>query len=667
MTEEQYAYRPLIRTILLVVLYANLAFLLGGSLVLLGALPFIALFQFGSLSASLCFILLAGLGLHNISEEKVEPRRALILAIVLGGFVLLIAGWTLLEALSGSAIAPLESLIGLDRSASVGKVQLEMSPMTALALIMLAVGFLAKDKLARFIAWFVGIAAGLGMAAMIGYFFDVSRLYEFIPGAYKMAILSVLSLLLMAFVLFILYSPGSIDLLFGKRATSVFARRLLVTVLVSPLLSGYVLLLGVRSGWVTEGTGLAFFAVASVAINAIAVFPATFQLNRAEQAREEAELQFLESESRLQAIMDNASAAITVKDLDGKYVLANRAFAQITGLSNARILGRTDRELFPDEVAAIYKEHDGEVLNGGKQVESEEEIFENGDKRAFISMRFPLRDAEDEIYAVCSISTEITQRKEMEDALKTSNKELEQFAYVASHDLQEPLRMVTSYMDLLERKYTDLLDEDGKEFIHFAVDGAARMQRLILDLLAFSRVGTKGKELIPTDSNLALNRALHNLSMRIEETQAEIETEDLPAVMADEDQLVQIFQNLIGNGIKFAGEETPKVQVAVKLKGDEAEFMVEDNGIGFDPQHSDRIFVIFQRLNNRTEYEGTGIGLAICKKIVERHGGHIRAESEPGKGSRFFFTLALVPEDDGRVGVFQPVGEAQIIGGADSH
>jgi len=223
--------------------------------------------------------------------------------------------------------------------------------------------------------------------------------------------------------------------------------------------------------------------------------------------------------------------------------------------------------------------------------------------------------------------------------LEHSNRELEQFAYVASHDLQEPLRMVSSYTELLERRYGDKLDDKAREFIGYAVDGAVRMQRLINDLLEFSRVSTRGKALQPVDVTRVLGTVRANLSVAIQDAGALVTNDALPTVMADETQLVQLLQNLIGNAIKFRGRERPHVHVGAQATATEWVFAVRDNGIGIAPEYFERIFVIFQRLHARDEYPGTGIGLAVCRRILDRHGGRIWVESEPGHGSTFYFAL----------------------------
>lgn len=233
--------------------------------------------------------------------------------------------------------------------------------------------------------------------------------------------------------------------------------------------------------------------------------------------------------------------------------------------------------------------------------------------------------------------------------LARSNVELQHFAYIASHDLQEPLRMVTSYTQLLARRYRGKLDADADEFIDYAVDGVSRMQRLINDLLAYSRVETQGKQLKPTSSEESLKQALANLKIAITENKALIIHDALPVVMADQTQLVQLFQNLTSNALKFRGEAPPQVHISTHPKDKEWLFSICDNGIGIEPQYADRIFVIFQRLHTQAEYPGTGIGLAICKRIVERHGGQIWMESQPGQGTTFYFTLPImeVKQHDG--------------------
>jgi PAS domain S-box-containing protein len=231
------------------------------------------------------------------------------------------------------------------------------------------------------------------------------------------------------------------------------------------------------------------------------------------------------------------------------------------------------------------------------------------------------------------------------DELARSNAELEQFAYVASHDLQEPLRMMSSFTELLAKRYRGKLDADADDFIGYIIDGAARMRQLINDLLTYSRVGRAGQAVAATDSSAVVTTACSNLRRSIEESRAEVTVEFLPVLPVEQTQLLQLFQNLIGNAIKFRQDsEPPRVQIGARRQGGEWLLWVRDNGIGIEPQYAERIFLVFQRLHKRDQYPGTGIGLAICKKIVERHGGRIWVESEPGQGSVFYFTLATEQE-----------------------
>jgi len=246
-------------------------------------------------------------------------------------------------------------------------------------------------------------------------------------------------------------------------------------------------------------------------------------------------------------------------------------------------------------------------------------------------------------YAELKRTKEDLERKSQE--LARSNDDLKDFAYAASHDLQEPLRIIRGYVELLAKRYKGKLDADADDFIKYAVEGVGRMQRLIKDLLEYSRLGIRGELLKTSECTELVARALANLQAAIEESGAEVTYDPLPAIAADPSQLSRVFQNLIGNAIKFRGEEPPRIHISAERKGDEWVFSVRDNGIGIDPDQSERIFMIFQRLHTREEYDGTGIGLAICKKIVERHSGRIWVESKAGKGSTFYFTIPIGKKD----------------------
>ena len=353
----------------------------------------------------------------------------------------------------------------------------------------------------------------------------------------------------------------------------------------------------------------------------------------------------------LHALLDNLPDHIYFKDTNSRFIRIGKSQAKVFGLSDpAEAVGKTDFDFFTEEHARPAFEDEQRIIETGQAIVGleEKETWPDGSESWVATTKMPLRDKEGHIIGTFGISTNINERKQAEAALARqaqelarSNVELEQFAYVASHDLQEPLRMVRSYVQLLERRYKNKLDADADEFIAYAVDGAARMQTLINDLLAYSRIGTQGKTPHPTNCAEVLERVLANLSIAIEESEAVVTYDALPTVLADEVQLSQLFQNLIGNAIKFRGEATPKIQVGAERKDGEWLFWVRDNGIGIAPEYYHRLFMIFQRLHSRDEYPGTGIGLAICKKIVERHGGRIWVESVgvPGKGTTFYFSL----------------------------
>ena len=332
---------------------------------------------------------------------------------------------------------------------------------------------------------------------------------------------------------------------------------------------------------------------------------------------------------------------------NGHFQLVNRQLAYILGYEEDELIGRPSLGFVLAEDRDTVRENAVSMLKGGCSLGYE---FRVVNKQAKIKW---VMETVVPIYyrrkrATLGSLIDVTERKQMEERLQQitsemqrSNTELEQFAYVISHDLQEPLRMVSSYTQLLAKRYSNKLDADADEFIAYAVDGAKRMQTLLHDLLDYSRVGTRGKPFSLVNCEHIVEQAMANLKIAIEECGASVSYDVLPTIMGDEGQLVRLFQNLIGNAIKFRREEAPQVHISAQRRNNIVTFTVKDNGIGIDPQHSQSIFEIFRRLHTREEYPGTGMGLAICKKIVERHGGHISVQSQPGQGSTFYFSVDM--------------------------
>lgn len=347
----------------------------------------------------------------------------------------------------------------------------------------------------------------------------------------------------------------------------------------------------------------------------------------------------------LHTLMTNIPDQIYFKDRESRFTRINPGAAAAIGCSNPDdAVGRNDFDVHPEELAAEYHADEQRLMQSGEPLIGKLEVQRGGTnkERWMSTTKVPIRDRSGKIVGIAGISRDVSDRIEVEDTLRRtaaelarSNEELQQFAYVASHDLQEPLRMVASYTQLLARRYRDKLDDDGLEFINYAVDGATRMQRLIQDLLAYSRVGTRGDAFEPVPLSRALERALANLKVALEEAGAVITNDPLPTLHGDLSQLAQLFQNLIGNAIKFRREESPRVHISAQRQGGDWLISVSDNGIGIEAEYAERIFVIFQRLHGKAEYPGSGIGLSICKKIVARHGGSIWVEGRLGEGSTF--------------------------------
>jgi PAS domain S-box-containing protein len=365
-------------------------------------------------------------------------------------------------------------------------------------------------------------------------------------------------------------------------------------------------------------------------------------------ARRAAEEALRESEERFRQTFELAASGIAHVDLQGRFLRVNRSLCEIFGYRQDELVGRTVRDVsHPADLGSTDAGRKAVLAGKIESVRLEKRYVRKDGSTVWVDLAIALVRAPEgrPLYEI-AIFDDITPRKEAEAALhqaheelKRSNAELGQFAYVASHDLQEPLRMVSSYTQLLQRRYGDRLDGDAREFMAYIVDGAARMKQLIEDLLAYSRVGTRGREFHAVATDAPLRRALLNLKSAIDEAGATVSYEGLPTLEADELQLAQLFQNLIGNALKFRSASVPRIYISSTEKENEWEFSVRDNGIGIESQYFERIFMVFQRLHNKGDYPGTGIGLAICKKVVERHGGRIWVESQLGEGATFYFTL----------------------------
>jgi PAS domain S-box-containing protein len=338
------------------------------------------------------------------------------------------------------------------------------------------------------------------------------------------------------------------------------------------------------------------------------------------------------------SLIESSLDPLVTISADGKITDANKATEDVTGRSRGDLIGSDFSYYFTEP----KKAREGYELVFSKGFVKDYPLVirhKSGRVTDVLYNAAIYRNEAGETQGVFATAKDVTELNLALENLKRSNLELEQFAYVASHDLQEPLRMVTSYMQLLERRYKGKLDADADEFIAYAVDGASHMQGLINDLLAYSRVSSQGKPFEPTDCDSVIDAVLKTLQMSIEESGAVVTHDKLPMVMADETQLFTLFQNLISNAVKFHGKKPPRIHVSAKPQGEEFLFSVRDNGIGIAPEYFDRLFKIFQRLHTKEEYPGTGIGLAVCKRIIERHSGQIWLESQVGKGTTFYFTL----------------------------
>jgi PAS domain S-box-containing protein len=564
--------------------------------------------------------------------------------------VLTVGALTLAEHLLGVDIGIDQLLFhdpNLDHSAVPGR----MPPPAALSCVAIGCALVLLDAAAakRVVQPLIMFSGLTGLAVLVGYVYEESNVYRLgfqLPMAVHMAAGTVL---LSTAIALARPDRGITALLISAGPSGLLTRRLLPPAIALPLVLGWLCLVGARRGLCGAEFGTALFAVACIiGFVTLIVWSATV-LQRADRRGIQAETAARQSEERFRLLIEGArDYAIFMLDPGGRVSTWNPGAERMKGYTAVEIIGEHIASFYPVEDVKRGLP-DAELQTAAREGRFESEgwrVRKDGSRFWANAILTALRNEHGELLGFSRVTRDLTERKRAEDELRRtarelarSNAELEQFAYVASHDLQEPLRAVSGCVELLQRRYDGQLDARAEELMNHARDGAARMRDLINDLLAYSRVSTRGSALASTDCNMALERALTNLSVAIRESGAVITKDPLPTVTGDLTQVTQVLQNLLSNAIKFRGARIPEIHVGAERNGGNWLFSVRDNGIGMEAVYSERIFKVFQRLHTRREYAGTGIGLAICKKIIERHGGRIWVTSQPNEGSTFHFTI----------------------------
>lgn len=616
-----------------------------------------------------------------------ERRIAQLCAIATG----LLAMLTLVEYALGLNLG-IDQLLPADTGASETAYPGRMSPHTAFTFILVSIALLLIDVKKRLLpAQYLAVGAGfISLLALAGYAYGVSFLFS-ISNTTGMALHTAVSFMILCLgILFARPDQGFMTLIASKSTGGFVTRRFLPIAVAVPLALGWLRLKGEQAGFYSTEVGLLLFAISNILILSSIIWWYSRSLDKTdrERRRSEEEIRLLQAitqgiteaedfDSAIKVVLQKvcettgwALGEVWLPSPDGSCLQCSPSwYSPIKGLEKFRqkseglrfqkgvgLPGRvwsskrsawipdvTEDPNFPRALLAKevgLKAGMSIPILAGTEVVAVMDFF----------VMDPRKEDERLIGLIATIAAQlgtVFQRKQAEEGLKQyaaelekSNKELQNFAYVTSHDLQEPLRMISSYLQLIERRYKERLDEDGHQFIAYAVDGASRLQTMINGLLSYSRVRTQGKPFGPADCESILEQTLINLKVAIEESHAVITHDPLPTVTADGSQLISLFQNLIINAIKFRGDKPPAIHVSALQTDKDWVFSVRDNGIGIAPEYHERIFAIFQRLHGM-DYPGIGIGLSICRRIAERHGGRLWVESMPGTGSTFYFTIPM--------------------------
>lgn len=602
-------------------------------------------------NTALAFTLLSGAILLRLINKF---RKFCLLSYILTGLVGLFGVMAFLQVILGHDFG-MDVLLIPDKSSLLNPAPGRTSPITGFCFVLMSVGFLLAGSIKRsyiLIAQFLfHITTLFAVVALLGYLFGIPTFYNH-SFSVSMAPHTAVGLFVLSSVgSFLNPSVGITGMLTGKMIGNLMARRLTSRIIIMMLLTSYLLILCHRHNWVSVELAIALFAIVFIIITLFFIYKTSAILNELDHNKEMAKENF-------RAVVDSAPNALVISDIKGNISLINNQAKKMFGYESEEVVGSKLEILMPERYRQQHtKKHANYFLSPRtRQFGPSFELYairKDGTEFPIEISLTPIK-TDDGTVALASI-VDITERKRSESIIKKQvielqqkNKEMEQFTYIASHDLQEPLRTVTNYLQLIEEDYPEQVN--GELSLHLSAVGSAinRMGVLVRSLLDYGRLG-RNKILSLTDSGKVLNEVVADLNGLIKSTGTEIIVDDtLPILYAYETELRQMLQNLLNNAIKFRKKDTPPViHTGYSKHDDHYEFYVKDNGIGIDPKYSERIFKMFQRLNKEEDFEGHGVGLANCKKISELHGGTIWVESEPGEGSTFKFTIALLKHEQG--------------------
>lgn len=600
------------------------------------------------LNTSLGFIL-TGCSLLLQQPSLYKNRTLLFIAKLLAMIILIIASLTFIENLTKYDFYIDQLIYQAPNNMPDHILHLRTSLAASTVFILIGIALLSLDiKHAVVVTQVSAFIIGLyGLFILTGLTFYIYVEFQIINYA-SASIHTAINFVLVSLALFFIRpNQGIMKTLISNTEGGKLARRLIPIATIVYIVFGYLRIFGEYSHFYDKDSGIALYSSVLLITSYIIIIIFSTRLMRSDKERKQAEAQLHKSLEEVNDLYNFAPCGYHSLNADSVFVRINQTELDWLGYTQEEVIGKMKFPdvLTPDSIEKFKKTFPEFKRTGYVKDLEFELIRKNKSTFTVLLNATSIKDPNGFFLMSRSTMVDISDRKHMDSALERSNKELQQFAYIASHDLQEPLRTVTSFAQLIQRKYKDKLDKEANEYIKFLIDATIRMQLLIDDLLDFSRVTSKAKPFAPTDCNQVLVHVINSLEMQIKEHQAVITYETLPIINADDIQISQVFQNLISNAIKFS-EQTPRIHIAAKENKDAWEFSVKDNGIGIPSDQTDQIFIPFKRLHNAAQYPGTGMGLAICKKIIERHQGKIWVDSQLGSGSTFYFIIPKIISND---------------------